>query len=82
MPNCYQKAKQKKKNKQKSTNVSTHTYAVSGNIPFSTKTPSILLMPAFFAKKTPFFAKYGIFTQSNGLRAVVLKIFQFCFQFL
>ena len=35
--------------------VSTHTYVVSENIPFSTKTVLILLMSAFFGKKLEFF---------------------------
>ena len=53
--------------------VSTHTYVVSENTPFSTKYLLFLLMSTFFAKNN--------FTQSNSVRAV-LEIFQFCFQFL
>ena len=53
---------------------STHTYAVSENMPFSTKAPLILLMPEFFDKKSAFFGKNSTFTQSNSVRAV-LQIF-------
>ena len=58
--------------------VSTHTYAVSENIPFSTKTLLILLMSAFFCKKSVAFGNNSTLTQSNSVRAV-LEFFQFCF---
>ena len=35
--------------------VSTHTYLVSQNVPFSTKTPLILLMSGFFLLKSQHF---------------------------
>ena len=44
--------------------VNTHTYVVSENVPFSTKTPLILLISAFFGKN-------NTFTQSNSLRAAL-----------
>ena len=50
--------------------LSTYTYVVSENVPFSTKTPSILLMPAFFGKNS-IFDHYSTFTQNNSLRAVL-----------
>ena len=37
--------------------VSTHTYVGSENIPFSTKTPLILPMSAFFCKRAAFLTK-------------------------
>ena len=43
----------------------TNTYTVSENIPFSTKTSLILLMSAFFCKKSAFFGKINTFTQSK-----------------
>ena len=52
--------------------VSTHTYVVSENIPFSAKAFLILLMSAFFFKKSVFFGKNSIFTQSNSVRAVLM----------
>ena len=45
-----------------------YTYAVSDNIPFSIKTPLILL---FFYKKSAFFGKNSIFSQSNSVGAVL-----------
>ena len=57
--------------------VSTHTYLVPENIPFSTKTTLILLMSAFFCKKktfSVFFEKESTFTESNSMR-VVLEAF-------
>ena len=60
--------------------VSTHTYVVSVNISFSAKALIILLMSAFFCKKSAFSGKNGTFTQSNSLRAA-LERFSFCFQF-
>ena len=53
--------------------VSTYTYVVSENVPFSTKALLILL--------TSIFGKNNTFIQSNSVKAV-LEIFQFCFQFL
>ena len=47
--------------------VSTNTYVVSENIPFSTKAVLILLMSVFFGQNSTF-------TQSNSERAV-LEIF-------
>ena len=60
--------------------VSTSTFLVSENVPFTTKTPLILLMSAFILQKIAFLVKSNTFTQSNSIRAV-LEIFQFCFQF-
>ena len=54
------------------TYISTHTYVVSENIPLSTKAILILMMSAFFCKKSPSFGKNS--THSNIVRAV-LKIF-------
>ena len=52
--------------------VSTHVYAVSENIRFSTKALLILLMSAFFfAKNQHFFWPNSTFTQSNSVRAVL-----------
>ena len=51
--------------------VSTHTYVVLENIPFSTKTLLILLMSTFFCKRSLFFGKNSTFTQSNSARAVL-----------
>ena len=44
------------------------------NIFFSTKVSLILVMPAFFCKKSALICKNGTFTQNNSVRAV-LKIF-------
>ena len=58
-----------------------HTYAVSEKTLFSTNNPLILLMSAFFWKKSAFFGKSSIFTQSNSMRAVLeffLSVFSFC----
>ena len=60
--------------------VSTSTFLVSENVPFTTKTPLILLMSAFILQKIAFLVKSSTFTQSNSIRAV-LEIFYFCFQF-
>ena len=49
--------------------VSTHTYAVSGNILFSTKTSLILLMPALSLEKISIFSQNSISTQSNSVTA-------------
>ena len=49
-------------------------YLISENIAFSVKAFLILLMSAFFCKKSEFFGKNGTFTQINSVRAV-LKIF-------
>ena len=49
--------------------VSTHAYVVSENTPFNTKAFLILLMSAFFRKKSVFFG--STFTQSNIVRAVL-----------
>ena len=54
--------------------VSTQTYVVSENIPFSTKTPFIFLMSTFFCKKSAFFVKNSTFPQSISMKAV-LEIF-------
>ena len=54
--------------------VSTYVHAFLENIPFSTKTPLILLISAFFAGILRNFPKNGIFTQSNSMKAV-LEIF-------
>ena len=54
--------------------VSTHTYVVLENIPFSTKTTLILLMSAFIIKNITF-------TQGISMRAA-LEILQFRFQLL
>ena len=54
--------------------VSTHTCVVSENISFNTRTLLILLMSAFFCKKSSFFGQSSTFTQSNSVR-VVLEIF-------
>ena len=55
--------------------INTNTYEVLENIPLSTKTLLLLLMPAFFFdKKTAFSAKNSTFTQRNNVRAV-LEIF-------
>ena len=49
--------------------LSTQTYLVSENMPFSTKTLLIFLMPAFFfTKNQHFFGKKDTFTESNSLR--------------
>ena len=61
--------------------VSTHTFVVSENIPFSTKNPLILMISIFFAKNQQLLVKNSTFTQNNGMRAV-LEVFQFYFQFL
>ena len=53
---------------------------VSENIPFSTNTLLIVLMPVFSCKKLEFFDKNGIFTQSNSVRAVLVA-FYFLFLF-
>ena len=50
---------------------STHTWVVSENIPFSTKTLSNLLMLAFFSKKSAFFGQNNTSTQNNSVRAVL-----------
>ena len=50
--------------------VSTHTYIVSENIPFSTKALLILMMLAFLCKKSAFFGKNSTLTQNNSSRAV------------
>ena len=50
--------------------VSTHTYIVSENIPFSTKLLLILLMPAFFCEQSAFLDKNSTFTQGNSVRAM------------
>ena len=55
--------------------LSTHTYVVSENIPFSTKALLALLISAFFfTKKSVFFGQNSTSTQSNSVR-VVLEIF-------
>ena len=51
--------------------VNTHSYLVSESMPLSTKTPSILLMWAFFCKKSGFFDENSTFTQSINIRAVL-----------
>ena len=48
-----------------------HTYVVSENISFSTRILLILVMPAFFFKKSTFFGKISTFTQSNSVRTVL-----------
>ena len=53
----------------------------SGNIPFTSKTLLILLMSAFFYKKSAFSGKRCTFTQIYSMRAV-LEMFKFSFQFL
>ena len=54
--------------------VGTHAYVVSVNIPFSIKAFLILLMPAFFCKKSAFFQQNSTFPQINSVTAV-LEIF-------
>ena len=49
--------------------LNTHTHVVSGNIPSSTETLLILLMPAFLCKKLPFFGKNNTFTQIISVKA-------------
>ena len=49
----------------------------SENIPFGTKAVLILLMSAFFAKKSAFFRKNRTFTQSNSVKDI-LVVFSFC----
>ena len=46
-----------------------NTYAVSENIPFSTKAPLILLMSAFYCKKSEIFGQNS--TQNNSVRVVL-----------
>ena len=47
--------------------VSTDTYLVLETLPFSTRTPLILLMAApLFCKKSAFFGKNSAFTHSNN----------------
>ena len=60
--------------------VSTYTYVVLENIPFSTKTPLILLTSAFFCKNSTFLGENSTFIQSNNVR-VVLEIFSSVFSF-
>ena len=43
----------------------------SGYITFSIKTPSILLMPALFCKRSTIFGKNSTFTQSNSMRVML-----------
>ena len=54
--------------------VSTYTYVVSENLPFSTNTTLVFVMSAFFCKTSAFFTKNSPFTRSNIMRAV-LEIF-------
>ena len=51
--------------------VSNHTFVVLENIPYSTKGLLIVLMLAFFVKKSVFFGKTSTFTQSNIVRAIL-----------
>ena len=51
--------------------VSTYPYIVSENIRFSTWTPLILQMSAFFSKKIVLFVQKSNFTRSNSVRAVL-----------
>ena len=60
--------------------VSTHTYVVSENIPCSTKAFLILLISAFFCKKSTFFEKNSTFTENDSVIAV-LEIFSSVFSF-
>ena len=46
-------------------------HVVSENIPFSTKALLILLMSAFFCKKSEIFGQNNTFIQSNSVRAVL-----------
>ena len=48
-----------------------HTRVLSENIAFSTKTPFILLILAFFLEKISFFGKNSTFTQSNSMRGEI-----------
>ena len=50
---------------------STHTYLVSANLLFSTRTPLILLMSAVFPKKSAIFDKNVTFIESNSTKAVL-----------
>ena len=50
--------------------ISTLSYVVSENIPFRTKALLIFLMSIIFCKKSAIYGQYGIFTQSNSVRAV------------
>ena len=61
--------------------ISTHSYAVSEIIPFSTKALLKLLISAFLARNQRFFWQNSTYTQNNSIKAV-LEIFWFCFQFL
>ena len=54
--------------------VSKHTHSVSENIPLGTKALLILLMLAFFCKKSAFFGKNSTFTQLSSV-TTVLEIF-------
>ena len=54
--------------------VITHPHVVSENIPFCTKALLLLLMSAFFCKKSAFWGYSSAFTQSNSVRAV-LEVF-------
>ena len=50
--------------------MSTHTYAVSENMPIRTNALLILLISAFFGKKLVSFDNNSTFTRSNIVRAV------------
>ena len=50
--------------------ISTNTFVVSENIPFSTEALLIWLMSAIFGQKINIFCQNGTFTQSNSMRAV------------
>ena len=50
--------------------ISTNTFVVSENIPFSTEALLIWLMSAIFGQKINIFWQNGTFTQSNSMRAV------------
>ena len=50
--------------------ITANTYVVSENMPVSFKALLILLISAFFCKKSVFFGQDSTFTQSNSVRAV------------
>ena len=61
--------------------VSTHSYVVSENMLFSTKSHLILLMSAFFCKKSALCSQNSTFTQTNIVRAALRffsSVFSFC----
>ena len=60
--------------------VSTQIYLVSENIPFSTKTPSVLLIPASFCKNGIFLPIYYLYSKQwckNCFREFLIMFFVF-----